>query len=69
MDHRQELENTYADCHTQIASIMADIEEQFNNLPIPENVKNWGTVGDLNYVLNSLKPTLDKLKEINGVTD
>jgi hypothetical protein len=66
MDHRQKLENTYISIHAGIAVMMADIEEQFNNLPLPDRV-DWGHVGDLNLVLGNLKSALNRLEEINGV--
>ena len=60
------LENFYISIHAGIASILAEIEGQFNNLPVPDNV-TWGAVGDLNNVLISLKAILDDLNQINEV--
>ena len=51
-------EEAYASAHAEALGLLEAIQEQIEDMPAPSERTNWGHVGDMNRIVELLRPIL-----------
>jgi hypothetical protein len=51
-------EDAYAEAHAEALALLEAIREQVEDMPAPSEQTHWGNVGDMNRIVELLRPIL-----------
>jgi hypothetical protein len=58
MPTKRNAEEAYASAHAEALGLLEAIQEQIEDMPAPSERTNWGHVGDMNRIVELLRPIL-----------